>query len=313
MVDPKDKTPENRVSPAERQYPDTKAQMRRDRSEPPTTGHSWDGIEEYDNPMPRWWLWLFYLTIIWAVIYMILYPAWPLVSRATSGLLGYSTRAEVAAEITRFETQNQIWFDRLMTTELDDIHSDRDLQNFAINAGGAVFRAQCSQCHGAGGAGVQASGFPNLLDDEWMWGGTMDDIHTTVRYGIRNEDHVDARWSQMPAFGRDGLLEDEEIDQVVNYVLRLSGQQADAAMATAGEEIYLSNCASCHGDNGEGDPFVGAPPLNSAIWLYGGTYDDIRYSVVNARFGIMPGFAGRLRDAEIRAVAAYVHQLGGGQ
>jgi len=310
MVDPTNKTPENKVSPPERQYPDTKARMKQ---EPPTTGHSWDGIEEYDNPMPRWWLWTFYLTIIWAVIYMILYPAWPMVTRATSGILGYSTRGEVAAEITRFETQNQVWFDRLMTTELDDIHNDRELQSFAVNAGGAVFRAQCSQCHGAGGAGVQASGFPNLLDDEWIWGGTMDDIHMTVRYGIRNEDHIDARWSEMPAFGRDGLLEEAEIDQVVHYVLRLSGQQADGALATAGEEIYLSNCASCHGDNGEGDPFVGAPPLNSAIWLYGGSYDDIRHSVVNARFGIMPGFSGRLRDAEIRAVAAYVHQLGGGQ
>ena len=162
-------------------------------------------------------------------------------------------------------------------------------------------------------AGVQASGFPNLLDDEWMWGGTMEDIHQTVRYGIRNEDHLDTRWSEMPAFGRDGLLDDQEIDQVVHYVLRLSGQNADAAMAAAGEEVYMFNCASCHGDSGEGDTFVGAPPLNSAIWLYGGTFEDIRHTVVHSRFGIMPGFAGRLRDAEIRAVAAYVHQLGGGQ
>jgi cytochrome c oxidase cbb3-type subunit 3 len=310
MVDPKNKTPENRVSPPERQYPDPRAKLKQD---PPTTGHSWDGIEEYDNPMPRWWLWTFYLTIIWAVIYMIFYPAWPMVTRATSGILGYSTRGEVAAEIARFDQQNQVWFERLLDTDLDAIHDDRELQSFAVNAGAAVFRAQCSQCHGTGGAGVQASGFPNLLDDEWMWGGTMEDIHQTVRYGIRNEDHADARWSEMPAFGRDGLLSDQEIDQVVHYVLRLSGQPSDAALAAAGEEVFMFNCASCHGDNGEGDTFVGAPPLNSAIWLYGGTYDDIRHTVVNSRFGIMPGFTGRLRDAEIRAVAAYVHQLGGGQ
>lgn len=279
----------------------------------PTTGHSWDGIEEFDNPLPRWWLWIFYATIIWAVVYMILYPAWPLVNRATSGILGYSSRADVAAEITSFEARNEPWFNRLLQTELDDIASDAELQRFAVNAGGAVFRAQCSQCHGTGGAGVQASGFPNLLDDDWLWGGTMEDIHETIRYGIRNLDHADARWSEMPAFGRDGLLEAAEIDQVVEFVLRLSRQSHDAALAEAGAEVYDINCSSCHGLDGEGDSFVGAPALNNAVWLYGGSREAIRDSVVNSRFGIMPGFAGRLRDAEIRAVAAYVHQLGGGQ
>ena len=279
----------------------------------PTTGHSWDGIEEFDNPMPRWWLWAFYATIVWALIYMILFPAWPLVTRATSGLLGYSTRAAVAAEIERFETRNAEWFQRLVETELDQIAADPELQRFAVNAGGAVFRAHCSQCHGTGGAGVQASGFPNLNDDEWLWGGTMDDIHTTVLYGIRNADFPDARWSQMPAFGRDGLLSDAEIDQVVEHVLALSRQPHDAALAAAGAEVFDINCSGCHGVDGEGDRFGGAPALNNAIWLYGGDRDTIRYSVVNARFGIMPGFANRLREAEIRAVAAYVHQLGGGE
>lgn len=306
-----DKTPEeNKVRPPERQYPDPKVKLKQ---EPPTTGHSWDGIEEYDNPLPRWWLWIFYATIIWSVIYMILYPAWPLVNRATSGILGYSSRGEVAAEISRFDERNQVWFNRLMETELDQISADADLQSFAVNAGGSVFLAHCSQCHGTGGAGVQAAGYPNLLNDEWLWGGTMEDIHETVRYGIRNEDHPDARWSEMPAFGRDGLLDEEEIDQVVHYVLRMSGQDYDAAAAEAGAEVFEWNCASCHGDDGSGDYFQGAPALNTAIWLYGGDYDALWESVYNSRFGIMPGFAGRLRDAEIRAVAAYVHQLGGGQ
>jgi cytochrome c oxidase cbb3-type subunit 3 len=282
-------------------------------AEPPTTGHSWDGIQEFDNPMPRWWLWTFYITIIWAIGYMVLYPSWPGLKSSTAGLLGYSSRGEVAADINRVDAENQVWFDRLIATDYDDVHGDTDLQNFAVNAGAAVFRAHCSQCHGSGGAGVQASGFPNLLDDDWLWGGTIEDIHLTVRYGIRNEDHADARWSEMPAFGRDGLLEADEIDQVVQFVLRMSGQSADMTLAAAGQEVYEINCASCHGDNGEGDTFVGAPALNNAVWLYGGTEDAIRHSVVNARFGIMPGFAGRLRDGEIRAVAAYVHQLGGGQ
>ncbi len=289
------------------------AEKNQNKHDKPTTGHSWDGIEEFDNPMPRWWLWTFYATIVWAVIYMIFYPAWPLVSSATAGLLGYSTRGAVAVEIGRFEARNAEWFERLVSTDLEAIREDADLQRFAVNAGAAVFRAQCSQCHGAGGAGVQAGGFPNLNDDEWLWGGTMEDIHQTVLYGIRNADFPDARWSQMPAFGRDGILTDEEIDQVVEHVLAISRQPHDATLAAAGAEVYDINCSGCHGANGEGDPFGGAPALNNAIWLYGGSRETIRYSVVNTRFGIMPGFANRLREAEIRAVAAYVHQLGGGQ
>jgi len=279
----------------------------------PTTGHSWDGIEEFDNPMPRWWLWTFYLTIFWAVIYMIFYPAWPLINSATTGILGYSTRGEVAAEIARIDAENQVWYDRLMETDLAAITDDDELNRFAVNAGAAVFRAQCSQCHGAGAAGVQAGGFPNLLDDEWMWGGTIEDIETTVAYGIRNEEFQDARWSEMPAFGRDELLTGEEIDQVVNHVLSISGQEYDAALAEAGAEVYDFNCSSCHGVGGEGDIFVGAPALSNAIWLYGGDEATIRESVQNGLFGIMPGFSERLPEAQVRAVAAYIHQSGGGQ
>ena len=305
-----EKTPETRVQPRDRQYPDPKAKLQKEVAK---TGHSWDGIEEYDNPMPRWWLWTFYVTIAWAVIYMILYPAWPMVSRATQGVLGYDTRSAVAADIQRFNESNQIWFDRLNATDLQEVAADPELLGFSVNAGSSIFRAQCSQCHGAGAAGVQASGFPSLLDDQWLWGGTIDEIHETIRYGIRNDDYPDARWSEMPAFGQDGLLDEEEIDQVIHYVLQMSGQSYDEALAAPGEEIYLDNCAACHGDGGEGDPFVGAPPLNNQIWLYGGSYEALWHSIYYSRFGVMPGFAERLRDAEIRAVAAYVHQLGGGQ
>ncbi|WP_417599237.1 cytochrome-c oxidase, cbb3-type subunit III [Pararhodobacter oceanensis] len=283
------------------------------KGDPETTGHSWDGIEEFDNPMPRWWLWSFYITIAWAVIYMVFYPAWPLINSATTGILGYSTRGEVAAEIARVDAANQVWYDRLMEADLEAIRDDPELNRFAVNAGAAVFRAQCSQCHGAGAAGVQAGGFPNLLDDEWLWGGTPEDIEITVTHGIRNEDYIDARWSEMPAFGRDELLSDEEIDQVVHHVLNISGQAHDAALAEAGAEVFDYNCSSCHGLDGEGDIYGGAPPLNNAIWLYGGDEETIRESVVNARFGIMPGFAERLPAAQIRAVATYIHQLGGGQ
>jgi cytochrome c oxidase cbb3-type subunit 3 len=279
----------------------------------PTTGHIWDGIEEFDNPMPRWWLWTFYATIIWAIGYWVLYPAWPMLTGATPGVLGYSTRAAVAEEIQQFEIANDVWFARLNETDLNEVAADPELQRFASQAGAAIFRAQCSQCHGAGAAGVQGAGYPNLLDDEWMWGGTIDDIHQTVTYGIRNEDYPDARWSQMPAFGADGLLSEEEINQLVSFVHQISGQPHDATLAAAGVELFEFNCAACHGDTGGGDVFVGAPALNNAVWLYGGGEDAIRETITNARFGIMPGFEHRLRPAEIRAVAAYIHQLGGGQ
>ncbi|WP_439561291.1 cytochrome-c oxidase, cbb3-type subunit III [Roseinatronobacter sp.] len=301
---------DNKVTPASRQYPDPAKKLKDDVA---TTGHSWDGIEEYDNPMPRWWVWIFIITIIWSVGYWIAYPAWPGIKSSTAGLLGYSSRANVAAEISDFEARNEQFFVQLVDTDLEDLRDNDELHRFAVNAGASVFRAQCSQCHGSGGAGVQAAGYPNLLDDDWLWGGTYEDILTTVTWGIRNEDYPDARWSEMPAFGRDGLLDDTEIDQIVHHVLSLSGSDHDAQIAAAGAELYEFNCASCHGDGGEGDYFLGAPALNNQVWLYGGSFDAIRETIYYSRFGVMPGFETRLREAEIRAVAAYVHQLGGGQ
>jgi cytochrome c oxidase cbb3-type subunit 3 len=279
----------------------------------PTTGHSWDGIEEFDNPMPRWWVWIFLLTVVWAFGYWVAYPAWPGIQSTTQGMLGYSSRANVVKEISEFESRHDVLFAKMLESDPAEISADEELHRFAVNAGAAVFRAQCSQCHGAGGAGVQAGGFPNLLDDDWLWGGTMDDIVTTVTWGIRNSDFDDARYSEMPAFGRDELLSAEEVDQVTHYVLSMSGADHDATLAAAGTEVYELNCAACHGEDGAGDYFVGAPALNDQVWLYGGSFEAVRHSVYYARFGIMPGFQNRLREAEIRAVAAYVHQLGGGE
>ena len=314
MVDEQDKTPENKVSPPERQYPDPKKSMDRGgAATPPTTGHTWDGIEEYDNPMPRWWLWTFYLCIAWALVYTILYPAWPLVSKATPGILGHSTRADVAAEIQRFDDANAPMRAKLEAAELTEIANDPELVNFANNAGAAVFRTWCAQCHGSGAAGVQASGYPNLLDDDWLWGGDIENIRYTVAHGIRNDTDPDARLSEMPAFGADELLDKGQIDSVVHHVLLLSGQDHDAMLAAAGEEVYLDNCSSCHGEAGEGVRDLGAPALNDAIWLYGGSPEAITYSVVNARAGVMPNWTGRLSEADIRAVSVYVHGLGGGE
>jgi cytochrome c oxidase cbb3-type subunit 3 len=279
--------------------------------DPNTTGHEWDGIEEFDNPMPRWWLWTFYATIIWGVLYTIAYPAWPLINGATAGVLGWSTRGDVAAEIAAVEEANAPMNVRLEAADLDSIASDGELGPYAVSAGSAVFKTWCAQCHGSGAAG--AKGYPNLLDDDWLWGGSMEDIHITVAHGIRNEDSDEARYSEMPAFGRDELLEKEEISQVVNYVMSLSGEAQDASQVAAGAEVFADNCASCHADDGTGDRSQGAPNLADAIWLYGGDYATLTETVSNSRYGVMPAWNTRLTEAQIRAVTAYVHQLGGGE
>lgn len=277
--------------------------------DPNTTGHVWDGIEEFDNPMPRWWLWTFYATIIWGVIYTIAYPAWPLVSSATAGLLGYSTRAEVAAEIAAVDEANAGINTQLASVELTEISANPELNGYAVSAGAAVFRTWCVQCHGSGAAGFV--GYPNLLDDDWLWGGDIESIHTTIAHGIRNEEDDDARYSEMPAFGE--ILESEEIAQVVSYVQQLSGADADVTLAGPGAEVFADNCSACHGENGMGDREQGAPNLTDAIWLYGGDAEALTETVTYSRYGVMPPWSQRLSEAQIRAVSIYVHQLGGGE
>ena len=228
-----------------------------------TTGHEWDGIKELNNPLPRWWLWCLYLTIIWGIGYTIAYPAWPLINGATSGLLGYSTRGEVARDIEQFEASNAALEQKLSNVEFAALGEDEALYHYAVSSGAAVFRNSCSQCHGSGAAG--AKGYPNLLDDDWLWGGTFDDIVLTVRHGIRNDTDDDARFSQMPAYGE--ILEAGEIDALIETVRGLAGEEHDAGLAATGTQIFADNCAACHGDAGMGDREQGAPNLTDAIWL----------------------------------------------
>ncbi|WP_342078233.1 cytochrome-c oxidase, cbb3-type subunit III [Yoonia sp. SS1-5] len=274
-----------------------------------TTGHSWDGIQELNNPLPRWWLWTLYATIFWGIAYTIAYPAWPLISGATSGVLGYATRAEVAEQITAHQAQNAELASALVAAELTELAPGDDLHRYATARGGAVFRAQCSQCHGSGAAG--ATGYPNLLDNDWLWGGDIDNIVWTIAHGVRNETDPDARYSEMPAFA--DILEADEIDAVVEYVLSLSKPDRDPVLAEAGNTVFLDNCASCHGDMAEGNRDLGAPNLADAIWLYGDSPEAVAYTVRNARYGVMPAWGQRLSDADIRAVSVYVHSLGGGE
>ncbi len=288
-------------------------QVKKAPAEVGTTGHSWDGIEELDNPMPRWWLWSLYACIVWAIGYSIAYPAWPMLTRATPGLLGFSTRADVAADIKRFDDANGPMKAKLEGAELTAISTDPALQQYAVSAGAAVFKNNCAQCHGSGAAGVQGKGYPNLLDDDWLWGGDMESIYTTVAHGIRNTTDADARYSEMPKFGADGLLEKPQIAEVVQYVRQISGQKHDATLAAAGTTVFSENCVACHGEAGKGDRAQGAPNLTDAVWLYGGEVDTLTETVTNARFGVMPNWNGRLSEDEIRAVAVYVHGLGGGE
>jgi len=275
-----------------------------------TTGHSWDGIEELNNPLPRWWLMVFYASIIWAIAYSIAMPAWPGIKSATAGMLGWSTRAEVAKDIASFEEMNAGVNAELASADVTTIDVNSDLHNYGVNMGAAVFRANCSQCHGSGAAGNV--GYPNLLDNDWLWGGTIDEVAYTIQHGVRNETD-EARYSEMPRFGADELLEPAQIEQVVEYVLSLSGQDHDAAMATEGAVVFADNCAACHLEDGTGDIFQGAPNLTDAIWLYGGDRATLKETVTNARFGVMPAWGQRLSQAEVNAAALYVHQLGGGQ
>ncbi|MEM1272190.1 MAG: cytochrome-c oxidase, cbb3-type subunit III [Pseudomonadota bacterium] len=282
--------------------------------DPDTTGHSWDGIKEFNNPLPRWWLWTFYATCVWGVIYTVLYPAWPGLTGSSTGVLGYSTRGELAEDIAEATAATAPIRAALTEVALTEITPDAnpELYSYAIQGGSSIFASWCSQCHGSGAAGVQASGYPNLLDDDWLWGGTIDEIYHTVAHGIRNENDVDARWSQMTAF--DEILTDEEIESVVQFVLEISGQEVtDPAAATFGAGVFADNCAACHGDAAQGDIFLGAPNLTDAIWLYGGDPAALEHTVRYSRFGVMPSWSDRLSEAEIRAVSVWVHAQGGGE
>lgn len=274
-----------------------------------TTGHSWDGIQELNNPLPRWWLWCLYLTIIWGVIYTIAYPAWPMISGATSGVVGWSSRALVAEDIAAHQDQNADLVAALLEADMAELPGDADLNRYAIARGQSVFTAQCSQCHGSGAAG--AVGYPNLLDNDWLWGGSIGDIMYSVRHGIRNETDFDARWSQMTAFG--DIFSREEVAATVEYVVSLSAPEFDVSLAAQGEALFADNCAGCHGDAALGNRDLGAPNLADAIWLYGGDRASLTETIVNARFGVMPAWGQRLSEEDVRAVSAYVHALGGGE
>jgi cytochrome c oxidase cbb3-type subunit 3 len=271
-----------------------------------TTGHEWDGIRELDNPMPRWWLWTFYATIVWALAYTIAYPAWPLISSATNGMLGYSSRAELRTELDGAVAARADYAAAVAAAPVEDIIADEALRQFATSAGAAAFKVNCVQCHGSGAAG--SAGYPNLNDDEWLWGGTPEDIRVTIAHGIRFEADGETRFSEMPAFG--GMLGRDEVAALATHVKAL-GEGGD--LSGPGAELFANNCASCHGEAGKGDITLGAPDLTDAIWLYGSTSADIAAQIRAPRHGVMPGWIDRLGETTVKELTVYVHSLGGGQ
>jgi cytochrome c oxidase cbb3-type subunit 3 len=280
-------------------------------AEPATTGHEWDGIEEYNNPLPRWWLYIFYACIAFSFVYVILYPALPGIKGYTPGILGYSARLEVEKDLEAVRAQRLLAVKGIEDIPVADIPKNPELMRAAVEGGRSAFKLHCSQCHGAGAAG--GKGYPNLNDDDWLWGGDMEAIHTTLLHGIRYPGDEQTRQSQMPAFGKDGILKPAEIDQLVEYVRKISGQEAKAPMAAAGAPLFAANCAVCHGEAGEGNQSVGAPNLANGIWLYGGDRASLQATIYGARAGVMPGWKDRLSETTIRELTAYVHSLGGGQ
>jgi cytochrome c oxidase cbb3-type subunit III len=274
-----------------------------------TTGHEWDGIRELNNPMPRWWLWTYYACIVWALIYSIAYPAWPMLTSATKGWLGYSSRAEVRDELAAADLLKVDFRQAIAAKPLAEVMTDEKLRTFAVAAGAAAFKVNCIQCHGTGAQG--SAGFPNLNDDDWLWGGKVEDIHTTVTHGIRFTTDADTRTSEMPKFGE--ILKPEEIGQVAAFVQSLTTPQTDAAAVAAGKTLFAQNCAACHGEDAKGNREFGAPNLADAVWLYGSAPEQIVAQINAARHGVMPAWGARLGDTVVKELAVYVHSLGGGE
>lgn len=274
-----------------------------------TTGHEWDGIRELDNPLPRWWLWVWYATIAFSIVYWVLMPAWPGISGYTRGVLGHSDRANVAADLRALQALRGERESQLLNASLEEIERDPDLQAHALAIGQSVFGDNCASCHGVGGAG--ARGYPNLRDDVWLWGGTLQDIEHTIRVGVR-AGHAETRTSMMPAFGRDRMLNGGQISDLTEYVVSLSGREADAAAVGRAAQLYADNCAACHGPTGAGAVEMGAPNLTDREWLYGSDRASISGQIHNGRNGVMPTWENRFSPGVIKALAVYIHANAGG-
>ena len=274
-------------------------------------GHEWDGIAELDTPLPRWWLWTFYATILFAIGYVIAYPAIPMLHDYTRGALGWSSRGALDKELAAREAEVAPLRLAIANAAITDLPARPQLMQAAVEGGRAAFKCHCVQCHGSGAAG--AKGYPNLNDDDWLWGGDLATIEKTITDGVRNPDHAETRVSIMPAFGRDQLLTGAQVNDVLAHVRVISRQDKTSAASQRGAKVFADNCAVCHGADGKGTRVLGAPNLTDGLWLYGGDAETIRETVWNSRQGVMPRWDDKLDKATIRMLATYVHSLGGGE
>jgi len=274
-----------------------------------TTGHEWDGIKELANPPPRGGPSVFYGSIGVALDYWVAWPGCPGLNGYTPGVLKQSDRVDVVEQLNALQAQRGRGETLLMSASLDQIEADPDLQAHALAVGQSVFGDNCASCHGVGGGG--AKGYPNLRDDVWLWGGTLADIEHTIRVGVRSA-HPETRMSQMPAFGRDGMLNAGQVSDLTEYVMALSGRKADAAAVGRAQQLYADNCVACHTPTGVGDRTLGAPNLTDREWLFGSDRESIRAQIHNGRNGVMPTWEGRFSPAVIKALAVYVHVNAGG-
>ena len=277
----------------------------------PTTGHEWDGIEELNTPLPRWWVWTFWLTVLWAIAYTIVYPAWPTLSGGTRGLFGWNSRNQLTQEVTQLQVTRAPIFAKLKNASLEEIVANPDLLSAARMVGAAAFANNCAACHGAGGAG--SKGYANLNDDDWIWGGHLNEIRTTIEHGARWETDKATHSSSMPAFGRDGLLTPDQISILADHVRTFAELPDTVAPTAEGQKLYDDNCAACHGIEGKGNTELGAPNLTDAIWLYGSDKPTIISRIKNGGGGVMPAWSEKLDEITIKALSIYVHSLGGGQ
>lgn len=276
-----------------------------------TTGHEWNGIKELDTPVPRGVLIFLVLTHLWAIAWWFLVPAWPLGTTYTKGLLGVDQRTAVEERSATDEAARAAWTGRVVGEPYEVVLADEALMQAVRDAGSQLYGDNCAACHGRDAQG--AAGYPDLTDDDWLWGGGPEAIEQTLRVGI-NTAHAESRIAQMPAFGRDQMLDRDQVRQVAAYVYSLSNPDYSTAdtlpRVEAGREVFAVNCAACHGETGQGLAEVGAPNLTDDRWLYGGDLETIIASVHGGRQGHMPTWDERLSDAEIRTLALYVHDLG---
>ncbi len=252
------------------------------------TGHVYDGIEEYDNPLPAWWLWMFVISIIFGIGYLIFYPG----MGNFAGTLGWTQLSQYEAEVEKASQKYGPVYQKYAAMSIEDVAQDEQ----AMRMAGRLFSDNCAQCHGSDAKG--GMNFPNLTDGDWIWGGEPEQIVASIANG---------RQAAMPAWGQ--ILKDQGVNETAEYVLNLSGQNADAEMAAAGEKHYNTYCMACHGPDGKGNPMMGAPNLTDDIWLYGGSRMRIRETLTDGRNGQMPAQKDLLYAEKIHLLSAYVYSL----